>query len=111
MGFLSDLFDIGPSRSSSGPAAATPQQLALQKQAVQIGEKQVGNVNLTSELFERLMGNLVRGQDRNLQSNRQLFGPPRDVASGRRNDFIAQQKQDLTAFKQSLRADTSVIER
>lgn len=110
MGFFSDIFDVSPSRSKSGPAAATPQQLALQKQAVQIGERQVGNVGLTSELFERLMGNLMRGQDRNLQSNRRLFGPPRGAASGRRNDFIAQQKQDLTAFKQSLRADTSFIE-
>ena len=100
MGFLSDLFDISPSkgRTESAPAAPTPQQQTLQRQAIQVGDQQLGNLGQTTDLFERLMSGLTRNLDQGQRTDTALFGRP----PGGRNDFIANQKRELEQFKRSL---------
>ena len=105
MGFLSDLFSPSKSKSKSKPAPPTANQLALQKQAIDIGALQVGNVRAQTDfqggLFERLMSRLNREQtvDRNLFGGGPAPPGPRE---GERVAFKQKQAQDLEAFKRQL---------
>jgi len=106
MGFLSALFGRSKSRSRSKPAKPTPEQLALQKQAVRTGEIQVGNLERQTDfqtgLFDQLMQRL--NQQQTVQSN--LFGSPGppggDPREAQRSQFQQKQQRDLAAFKRQL---------
>ena len=102
MGFLSKVFGRAKSTSKSGPAERTEQQLALQDQAVQVGDIQLGNIQQQTEFQSNLFAQLMRGLEQRGGVDRSLFGgaPPATTQSGdRRSAFVDKQQLALEDFK------------
>ena len=107
MGFLSGLFGGGSKSSQSAPAKLTEEQVALQKQAVKIGELQTSNVQRQTDFQQNIFAQLMQSLGQRGSTQRSLFGSsapltPIGGAGVPSTNFGQQRNDELEEFKRQL---------